>query len=282
MNTSPYTFNTVSYITDCRDENTRGRLKARVSTLFPGCDVVFVGVRDDVEAAINLVDLIDAYEGRPGVILANVARREGSHRKQKWENGTPFGRVKIDEIDLFTTIDGYMLSLLEKVTGKKISIDIYDIPATVPHMDLDEKTQERIINTQFRSFDYLPRLAAQIMGGKELPVTESWSEVPQMPQMACWVDSFGNLKTNILPEEIQFEVGKKIVLRVSDNKQLLLPCYNRLKDIPDDSAALTIGSSGYAHKRFIEIMQQGKSAAYTLGFGSGTEIQFVEKVEMTE
>lgn len=276
MDPSSHEFDPVSYITDCRDENTQGRLKARVSTLFPGRNVVFVGVKDDIEAAINLVDLIDAYEGKPGIILANVARREGADRKQKWENGTPFGRVKLGNIDLFTTIDGYMLSLLEKVLGKKVTVDIYDIPSTVPHMQLDEVSQQRIINTQFRSFDYLPRLAQQVVAGRDLPVTEQWSDVPQMPHMVCWVDSFGNLKTNVTPEEVGFEVGKKLVFRVSNNKQLLLPCYERLKDIPDGVAALTIGSSGHGTHRFLEIMQQGKSAAYHLGIGSGTQINFLE------
>lgn len=276
MDSSSNEFGPVSYITDCRDENTKGRLKARVSTLFPGRNVVFVGVKDDVEAAINLVDLIDAYEGQPGIILANVARREGAERKQKWENGTPFGRVKLDNIELFTTIDGYMLSLLEKVLDKKVTVDIYDIPATVPHMQLDEVTQKRIINTQFRSFDYLPRLAQQLVLGRDLPVTEQWSDVPEMPNMVCWVDSFGNLKTNVIPEAVGFEVGKKLVFRVSNNKQLLLPCYERLKDIPDGVAALTIGSSGHGTHRFLEIMQQGKSAAYHLGIGSGTKIDFLE------
>ena len=29
------------------------------------------------ENLVNLVDIVDAYDGRPGIILANVARREG-------------------------------------------------------------------------------------------------------------------------------------------------------------------------------------------------------------
>ncbi len=272
-------FGPITYISDCRDDNTQGRLKTRVGTLFPGHSTVFVGVGTDREAAINLVDVIDAYDGNPGIILANVARREGHDRKQKWENGTPFGHFKFHNLDIFTTIDGYILSLLEKVSGEKISVNIYDIPSVVPHMSLDAKTQDRIIHTQFRSFDYLPRLAAQIMNAVELPVTEVFTDVPAMPLEVCWVDSFGNLKTNILPEEIDFAVGRKIVLRVSNNKQLLLPCFNRLKDIPDGTAGLTIGSSGMEHQRFIEIMQQGKSAAYTLGMGSGTVIEYVEFVE---
>lgn len=269
----------ITYISDCRDDNTQGRLKTRVSSYFPGSSVVFVGVDNDLEAAINLVDVIDAYDGHPGIILANVARREGSERKQKWPNGTPFGHFKYKNLDIFTTIDGYILSLLQKVNGKEpIVVDIYDIPTVVPHMGLDEKTQDRIIHTQFRSFDYLPRLAAAVMSGQKLP-SDTWKDIPEMPMATCWIDSFGNIKTNILPEEVKFEIGKSVIVRVSENKQLRLPCYNRLKDIPDGVCAITIGSSGYENKRFCEIMLQGKSAAYSLGVGSGVEIHYVETVD---
>ena len=49
-----------------------------------------------------------------------------------------------------------------------------------------------MISTQFRSFDYLPLLAAQLIGGKtELPVTHVMHHVPDMPLALCWVDSFG-------------------------------------------------------------------------------------------
>ncbi len=268
----------IVYISDCRDDNTRGRLQARVATLFHDSHITFVGVHDDIEAAINLVDMIDAYDGAPGVILANVARREG-HAK-KWPNGTPFGHFRIGELDIFTTIDGYILSLVQKLLDHDITVDIYDIPSVVPHMQgLDAETQERIIHTQFRSFDYLPRLAAHIMAGEKLPKTDTFTQVPLIPNAVCWVDSFGNLKTNILPEEVGFEVGKSVVVRVSANKQLRLPCYNRLKDIPDNTVAFTIGSSGMNQKRFLEIMQQGKSAAYSLGMGSGTLIEYVETVD---
>jgi hypothetical protein len=268
----------VVYITDCRDDNTQGRLEARVATLFEDSNIVFVGVRDDIEAAINLVDIIDAYDGLKGTILVNVARRDGAAKK--WPNGTPFGHFKLGELDIFTTIDGYVLSLVQKLLHHDITVDIYDIPTVVPHMQgLDHVHQERIINTQFRSFDYLPRLAAHVMAGEDLPKTDQFKQVPIMPKAVCWVDSFGNLKTNVLPEEVNFEVGKNVVVRVSANKQLRLPCYNRLKDIPDNVVAFTVGSSGLGDKRFLEIMQQGRSAAYALGVGSGTLIDYVETVD---
>jgi len=95
-----------------------------------------------------------------------------------------------------------------------------------------------------------------------------------------------------------------VVVKVDEHRQLRLPCYNRLKDIPDNQVALTIGSSGLASKRFLEIMQQGtlplspslslflararkhaseharmhtpgRSAASTLALESGTKIQFI-------
>ena len=264
--------NPITYISDCRDDNTQGRLKARVATLFPGSNVVFVGVKSDFEAAINLVDVVDAYDGRPGVILVNVAPRHGDAKK--WENGTPFSWIKLDNVDIFSTIDGYTLSLLQKLLHHDIKAKVYDIPHVVPHMNLDKETQDRIIHTQFRSFDYLPRLAAHIMEGTDLPVTEIFDSMPIMPASVCWVDCFGNLKTNMLPEEINFEVGAERVIRTK-NKQFLLPCYNRLKDIPDGEVALTVGSSGLNHSRFIEVMVQGASASAALGLTSGDLLEFV-------
>ncbi len=265
---------TITYISDCRDDNTQGRLKARVSSYFPGSHVGFVGVNTDYEAAINLVDIVDAYEGNPGIILVNVAPRHGAAKK--WPNGTPFGWIKINNLDVFTTIDGLTLSLLQKVMKQNLEVKVYDIPSVVPHMGLDKTTQERIINTQFRSFDYLPRLAKCCMDKMDLPVTEIFDAMPHMPTAVCWVDCFGNLKTNMLPKEINFKIGKKICLRINNHKQVLLSCYDRLKDIPDNEVALTIGSSGLGNLRFIEIMQQGKSAANSLGIKSGQELTFIK------
>ncbi|OGY88054.1 MAG: hypothetical protein A2233_04660 [Candidatus Kerfeldbacteria bacterium RIFOXYA2_FULL_38_24] len=269
----------ITYITDCRDDNTLGRLRTRVSTLFSGSSVVFVRVSSnlssaDVEAAINLVDIIDAYDGHPGIILVNVAPRNGNAKR--WPNGTPFGWLQLGNLAIFTTIDGYTLSLIQKVLKQQLTVKIYDIPTCVPKMDLSAETQKRIINTQFRSFDYLPRLAAEIVHGRPLPITETFSEIPIMPLSTCWIDSFGNIKTNILPEEIDFKVGEDRVLRVGENKQFRLPCYERLKDIPDNVAALTVGSSGLGDKRFIEIMKQGKSAACELGLTTGEQLRYIK------
>mmetsp|Transcript_43706 Transcript_43706/g.103858 ORF Transcript_43706/g.103858 Transcript_43706/m.103858 type:complete len:367 (-) Transcript_43706:255-1355(-) len=268
----------ITYITDCQDQNGKGRLFGRISTLFPGESVHLVGVNSDYEAALTLVDVVDAYDGRPGIILVNVARRDGGERRKKWENGPPFSWLKLDgKVDIFTTIDGYVVSLLQKMIGRPLSLEVYEIPTAVPHMGLSLERQEHVIHTQFRSFDYLPLLAATLVSGKELPVSRIEGDLPEMPQAICWQDSFGNLKTNVLPEEVGFTVGESLLIQIDEQRQLRLPCYNRLKDIPDHKVAITIGSSGLGNKRLLEIVQQGASAAKTLALGSGMRLEFLPK-----
>lgn len=257
----------IAYISDCRDENTKGRLCTRVASYFTG-NVTFVGVRNEYEAGLNLVDVIDAYDGGKGIIFANVAPRHG--KAKRWENGTPFGHLRFGDLDIFTTIDGFVLSLLQKLSGKKLEIAVYDIPPTVEKMNLDEELRDKIRKTQFRSFEYLPRLAREIMAGVKLP-SERFAEVPNMPNATCWADCFGNVKTSLLPEEIGFEIGKKITLQINGQPVELL-CFERLKDIPDGLVGLTVGSSGLGEKRLLEIMAQGSSATQKLGIESGMEI----------
>ena len=198
----------------------------------------------------------------------------------------------LGNIDIFTTVYGHVVSLLQPMLGRDLKLFVYDIPATVPHMGLSAERQAQVINTQFRSFDYLPLLAAQLLGYASLPVTSVISEIPNMPLALCWVDSFGNIKTNALPEDVGLHDGKMlsgsvVAVRIDDARPggrsasvgfrnvLHLPFYNRLKDIPDGQVALTIGSSGLGSKRFLEIMQQGASAASTLALQSGINIEFV-------
>jgi len=258
----------IAYISDCRDENTKGRLSTRVASYFTG-NITFVGVNNEYEASLNLVDVIDAYDGEKGLIFANVAPRHG--KAKRWENGTPFGHLRFENLDIFTTIDGYVLSLLQKLSGQKLEIAVYDIPHTIEKMDLSEKLREQIRKTQFRSFEYLPRLAREIMHGKALP-KKIFAEVPTMPKAMCWVDCFGNIKTSLLPEEVGFATGKIVDLKFG-GKKVSLPCYERLKDIPDDEVGLTIGSSGLGEKRLLEIMAQGGSASHKLDAKSGLEIE---------
>jgi hypothetical protein len=185
-----------------------------------------------------------------GLIFVNIAPR-GTNR---WPNGTPFGHLIYNNSHIFTTIEGENLSLLQKLTGNKLTVERFDIPTSVPYLDIPSATQEHIINSQFRSFDFLPRIAAQVLNKKNIP-WEKWGEIPPVPAAIWWQDNFGNFKTTLLPEDIGFKTGKNLSLRIGTTIQNLT-CYNRLKDIPYGQLGLYIGSSGLPGKRLLEITRQ--------------------------
>ncbi len=261
----------VSIITDCRDSNEMGRQTTRASVLFPGAniDVVGVGNFSEIEAAGNLIDVIDGATGGDGVIMVNAAPRHGSGKK--YPNGTPFGYFKYANKTIISTIAGETLSLAKKF-GIIENLKVTDLPtvidAFVKKGKFEADAQQRTELTQFRSFEYMPFLAKWVHEGEDVPSEDmSLDEIPEAPKTIWWIDNFGNSKTTMLPEEIGFEPGKKIQTKLGE-----FTCYNRLKDVPNGEAGMTVGSSGYQNKRFVEITVQGKSAAKEFGITTGMEL----------
>ncbi len=261
----------VTIITDCQDPNTFGRQLTRASSLF-GFSSIPVAINNDVEAAGNLIDILDASEGREGVVLVNIAPRHG--RAKKWPNGTPFGFFNYHKTLVVSSIDGYALSLVKKL-GIISEINVMDIPTVLDFMEEEKIYEEQpdyIKNTQFRSFEFVPRAAKWIFNGIDLPVEKMRIEqVPDIPKCVWWVDSFGqniyggNCKTTILPEEVEFESGKEIKLK----KVGQIKCYERLKDVPNNEQGLIIGSSGILNKRFLEVVIQGNNASEKFHLNTG-------------
>lgn len=262
----------VTVINDCRDENARGRQLARLAALFPGSHISFVGVENDVEAGLHLVDVIDSLDGKPGIILVNVAPRNGQGKK--WENGVPFGAIKYSQAVVFTTISQATLSPLAKVAPPSTTIRIFDLPKVIPRLTADPARQEHIRTSQFRSYEFLPRLAAAYLRGISLPAEiKPLMNLAQGDQMViAYIDCFGNAKTTIFPEEIGFKPDIEIRLQIGDSPQAIR-CYHRLKDIPDNVLGLVIGSSGLGQQRFLEIMVQGGSAGALLKARIGSELK---------
>lgn len=254
----------VTIINDCRDDNVVGRQEVRASNLFQS-PVSFVGVNSDLEAAGNLVDILDASHGQPNIVLSNVAPRNG--QSKKWANGTPFGFFWYYNTLVVTTIDGVMLSLVKKL---KV-ISIVQVVEFQPAVDL--LIQENLIakdradylrNTQFRSFEFLPYLAYFLWQRKKAPSQHLLlEEIPSAPRAVWWVDNFGNCKTTLLYSDLVI-VNNKVSSNLGE-----LNFYNYLKDVPDNEVALVVGSSGFADKRFVEIVRQGGSAAGSFGITSG-------------
>lgn len=255
----------VTIINDCRDANAFGRQATRAASLF-GCTVNPLAVVNDLEAAGNLIDALDASEGRSGVILVNVAPRHGAAKR--WPNGTPFGWFRYGDTVVVASVDGRTLSLVKKL-GIADEIRVFDIPevmaAAAAHRLLPAETAAYVVSTQFRSFEFLPRVARWLTQGYELPSSGlAIGEIADAPDAVWWVDNFGNCKTTILPGDIDAFRDADALAGLAS-----LPHYDRLKDVPDGESAFVTGSSGHGSDRFIEVVIQGGNASQRFGLRSG-------------
>ena len=256
----------ITIINDCRDANAVGRQIARTTSLLDS-PVSFVGVTSDIQAAGNIIDVLDAIEENPGIILVNVAPRNG--KAKKWPNGTPFGYFWYKKVLILASIDGLTLSLVKKLKLTK-TLTILNIPKTLDQLiaggALQNNLKDSITRTQFRSFDFLPRVAAYLSSGKKLRGEKLHiKDVSDAPPAIWWIDNFGNCKTTLLQEDVK---GKN---RFS-TKFRGLSYFERLKDVPDKTPALISGSSGLGEKRFLEVVVQGGSAEKVFNISVGDAI----------
>lgn len=247
-----------------------GRQATRAMHLFGNVPTVTVGIGwSELEGAGNLIDMLDASDGESGVVMANVAPRHGTWKK--WPNGTPFGYFYYRKTLVVSTIADNMLSMVKKF-GIAEKLFLTDVPTVIDEMikrgKLEEFHRSTITNSQFRSYDYMPRLAKWIVDGEDVPSTEyDFGDIGDVSPAVWWVDNFGNCKTTILPHEIDHKIGKKIETKAGE-----LTCYDRLKDVPDGVMGLIVGSSGLREQRFLEIVVQGGSAAKELDLEVGSLI----------
>lgn len=267
----------VTIINDCRDANVASRQITRASSLFK-YPATLVGVDNELEAAGNLIDAMDASEGRQGVVLVNVAPRHG--KAKKWENGSPFCYFFYGETLIATTVDGLTLSLAKKFSLTK-SVHVFDAPKTLDALIEDgllrDELKDHILNTQFRSYDFLPRAAAYVMKHHSAPgESHSISEVPGAPRAVWWIDNFGNCKTTLLPKEVDYKS-----IDALDTLWGTFKCYKRLKDVPDGEPGIVVGSSGIEKDRFLEIVVQGGSAADSFGIKSGDVVELTESAPVS-
>jgi hypothetical protein len=267
----------VTVINDCQSFNEVGRQETRLSSLL-NSPVTFMGVDSDfsvnatLEAAGNLVDVLDAAEGREGVVLVNVAPR--GEQKKDGHNGTSFGYFRYQKTLVITTVRGHSLSLVKKL-GLADTLKLVDVQE-VAKFALDQQLISKRVHdylqvTQFRSFDFTPRLAAWLTQGFAVPATDmSFAEIEDIPNCVWYVDAFGNCKTTLLNQN--FKPGEKIKTSVAE-----LNFYAYLKDLPKGETAMYVGSSGIEDKRFLELATQmtSGSAAKALGISVGTPIEIL-------
>ena len=265
----------ITIINDCSDHNAMNRQATRMASFF-NSPVYPLGVSDfghkgsgEIEAAGNLIDTLDAADGGEGIILINVAIRHG--KGKRFPNGTPFGYFYYGKTLVIASIDGYCLSLAKKFQLTD-QIQLMDIPTVMDYVIdqhlFEKEYRQLVVDSQFRSYQFIPRVAKWLKDGIDLP-TEKYpiEQVADIPATMWWVDNFGNCVTTLLPQDVNFTAGEKLTTRFGE-----LPMYERLKDVPNGEAACIIGSSGLDHRRFLSFVIQGKSFANEYGVKTGEPI----------
>src|SRR3989344_2113782 len=263
----------VSIITDCCDDNALNRQAVRYMS-YLHAPISKIGLtfytsegNGELEGAGNLIDTLDATDGQKGLVVVNTAHRDG--KGKKWPNGTPFAYFHYKDTLVISTVDGYCLSLVKKLNLTR-KINLLDVSTVIDTMikqgNHKDEYRKLVVDSQFRSYEFVPRVAKWLMNGIELP-SEKYpiSKIPDAPQAIWWVDNFGNTITTLLPEDINFKPGKNIKTTYGT-----LPCYDRLKDVPNGKPALIIGSWGIENRRWISLVIQGKSAAAEFGIKTGS------------
>ncbi len=252
-------------INDCYCPNARGRQETRVASLL-NCPTNFIQVNSDLEASGNLIDALDAGLGRKGVVLVNVAPRNGEAKK--WENGSPFAYFYYQKTLVISTISGLTLSLVKKTKLIK-KVEVVYLKETV-EKNLPEK-KDCLSQTQFRSFEFTPRLASWIFEGGDIKSeSRDLRETPDLESLVWCVDNFGNIKTTVLAETEEEKCLKTKLDRSGFDSS------PKLKDVPEEKPAIITGSSGIEEKRFLEIVINGKSASDQLKIKVGDDLNKLE------
>jgi hypothetical protein len=278
------------YISDVfGDDNAKGRVVSRSlwgieGSVFPWMNTI--AVKSEVDAYLNLVDQFDALRNSEAAILLNVAPR-GVNR-EKHANGSPFGHVKFGNKHIFTTVEGLTMSLFQRFVEQELTIDVFAInDQNLAAIGLPEYQWGYVKGTQFRSYEYLPDLAHAFLTDK--PLVSEKHIVPVIADdrnFVAVVDTFGNIKTTLLPNHVNHEVGQKLPVMFG-NDVIEFPFYDRLKDVPDNQPGAIVGSSGCwlgeKNLRHIELVVQKVSAAEYIRqrtnvvVGPGYELVFKNK-----
>lgn len=271
----------IGIVSDCQDANAVARIQFRTASLIPGASFAKpIGVASDIEAAGNIVDLLDASLGQEGVIMVNVAPRHGGAKRH--ENGSPFGYFFYKKALVIATLDGLTLSLAKQL-GVVTRLHRVDIPAVLAEMTVQSKISRKegahIAASQFRSFEFAPYLAAWILQSTHFPKEEvALAEIPRAPaDTVWWIDriedgdkTIHNCKlTTVAPRGLTD--GQRVCVHVNGLHRDV-SFFHRLRDVPNEKAAVIQGSSGFERHRFLELVVNGGDAAKHFGVVSGDEL----------
>ena len=271
----------ITVINDCKSQDDIARQETRLASLFPETHITFFGVSADfsveatLEAAGGLVDILDAANGRKGYILLNVAPR--GDVAEDGLNGTPFCYFHYGDTTVISTIKGHALSLVKKLdlvsSVELLSVDaVMDEAVNRSLIDADAAAYVR--STQFRSYEFTPRVAAWLEQGIDLPSSAyALSSVSDLDGLIWYIDDFGNCKTTLIADDVACIPGSSVSTNIGT-----FMFYERLKDLPTGETGMYFGSSGIGSTRFVELATQkvSGSAAASLNLAVGDQFTILD------
>jgi S-adenosylmethionine hydrolase len=86
-----------------------------------------------------------------------------------------------------------------------------------------------------------------------------------LPQAIWHIDNFGNCKTTLTEPDIHNDSAQATRFGT-------LPMIHHLRDVPDGTAAITVGSSGLRDRRFLELVIQRGNFAERHGARLGDDV----------
>lgn len=254
---------TIIVINDVCDENGRVKQQARCHNLL-GVVPIFLGVKDDAEAAGEIVDQFANLQGAPGLIIAQSAPRTTETNKT---NGTSFCYFWVADTLFITSVKGRILSLVKKL-GLVESVNLIKSDEAIVAVGIEKER-----DSQFRSLEWLFAFAKHLLAGNEL-VHEvvSIQDFPDASAYVWHIDEWhghakwGNCKLSITEDELLGQKSFAINGRA-------VPIYERLKDVPEGELGLVrVGSSGINGRRFVEISVGNGNASQVLNLSVGDEV----------
>jgi hypothetical protein len=276
------------YLSDCtlsKDTNAVTRVHQEIFERFwdQGIEVELagvVGVSDSLEAGLCLADVLGRAQ-HPTVIMANAApRRDNDRAAEGYENGSPFGYVRLGEHLVVATIDGYMFSVLQKIVGRRLTVNTLNTREVIGVITDNSDEQERVAYSQFRSLDFLIWVTAKLVAGTKLPF-QPHCAVVDIGSRVLYIDyPFGNIKTSLFLEDIKMEVDldREFGVCLGERKERARFYPGGLTSMSQDGrAGVVIGSSGcqkLGGHNFLELQIKGGNAAQALQAKPGMEISF--------
>ncbi|MBI5230184.1 MAG: hypothetical protein HY981_02730 [Candidatus Magasanikbacteria bacterium] len=243
----------IAIVSDCGGQ-AMSRMMTRYHALHPDAVCVPYESASLLEAAGNIVDAIDALDGRAGAVVCNSAPR----RDARSTNGSAIVYVQLGQATIISTIRS--LGLLKKLIPN-LHAQAVDVDAFIQALGVERDT------FNFRGLEVIPRILCSLRDGCNMEsVSTLHDKFPTVEPCVWLIDTIEGRPTNLKLSILQYEApwfvpGQTISIQFGAMPKRMFTCFERLTHIPDEEAGIYEGSSGLGTRRFLEVAVMGDSAA---------------------